>query len=101
MNQAEMNREIGRRLKSVREYRMLTQRQVAKTLNFQQQVVSQYEQGKRNISIGLLMKFCEILNVPLGYFDIREEFVIKNVEKHPESPEHRYFSSKFGHRVSL
>ncbi len=93
----EMSIEIGRRLKVIREYRHMKQNDVAAALNTKQQVISQYEKGKRNITIALLMKFCNVLNVDLACFDPRRELVIwepKTVLKYPGTVEEFFTKSE-------
>lgn len=79
----EISKVVGLRLKAIRELRKMSQKEVAEKMHFAQQIVSQYEAGKRNISIGLLLKFCAVLQADLALFDPRREFVfeLKSIDK--------------------
>ena len=46
------------RIKALREDRDITQRNLAKYLNIAQNTYSQYENGKREIPISVLVKLC-------------------------------------------
>lgn len=89
-----MNRNIdietGLRLKAIREYRNMTQKDVAAGLGCPQSMICQYEKGRRAISLPLLLRFCEVLKVDLGCFDTRKNLCIiesQSVTKHPQSSE--------------
>ncbi|MDE5984974.1 MAG: helix-turn-helix domain-containing protein [Eubacterium sp.] len=55
------------RLKDIREDSDITQKQVAEYLNIQQNTYSQYENGKRDISVELLSKLADYYNVSVDY----------------------------------
>ena len=55
------------RLKELREENNLTQTQVAELLNVKQNTYSQYENGKRQLSIDLLIKLAKFYKVSTDY----------------------------------
>ncbi len=58
---------IGERLKSLRQERGLTQREVAETLNMSKPIVSQYESDQRTPSLGKLISFSRFYKASLDY----------------------------------
>jgi len=59
---------VGRRLKSAREARALTQTQLATAVGLVFQNIQKYESGAVRISAGRLYQFAKILRTPLSYF---------------------------------
>ena len=55
------------RLKDLREDRDLTQGTIAEFLNIKQNTYSQYENGRRQIPIELLIKLADYYNVSVDY----------------------------------
>ena len=55
------------RLKELREENNLTQTQVAEFLNVKQNTYSQYENGKRQLSIDMLIKLAKFYKVSTDY----------------------------------
>lgn len=55
------------RLKEIREDKQLSQSEVAKLLNVKQNTYSQYETGKRQISIAMLVQLAEFYDVSVDY----------------------------------
>ena len=55
------------RIKALREDRDITQRNLAKYLNIAQNTYSQYENGKREIPISVLVKLCQYFEVSADY----------------------------------
>lgn len=62
------DREIGQRLKNLRQLRKVTQQQLASRLNLTFQQIQKYETGANRISAGRLMLVAAELNFPLSYF---------------------------------
>lgn len=60
--------EIGNKIKSAREQRGLTQKELGIALNCSEQAIGNYEAGRRKISIEDLEKIAKILNKPISYF---------------------------------
>lgn len=61
-------KEIGRRLKEVRELLGLTQKEVAEKLGISQAYIALIEKGEREISLSMLFKLAEIYHRPVDYF---------------------------------
>ena len=59
--------EFGRRLKKMRKERGLTQEELAEALNISTPHLGNIEIGKRGISIKLLIKVSDVLNVPVDF----------------------------------
>ena len=65
---------IGRKIKEVREFVGLSQRQLAETIGFETSTaISLIESGERRVSISDLEKIAEVLNKNVGYFLGQEE----------------------------
>lgn len=62
------------RLKELRESREIKQQVVAKHLNIAQNTYSQYENGKRDMPISMLIKICK-------YYDISADYVLGLTDK--------------------
>ena len=56
-----------RRLRSLRENKNLTQKQIAEHLNMSQTGYSQYETGKNDIPTDILIKLSNFYKVPIDY----------------------------------
>ena len=56
-----------RRIRDLREDRDLTQKQLAKELNFSQQVYSNYELGQRDIPTDILIRLSMFYKVSVDY----------------------------------
>ena len=68
-----ISREIGSKIKLLREQSGLTQKDLAKKLNISQQIISRIEKGKQNVSVETLSSICAALGVPftaekLGFY---------------------------------
>jgi len=63
----EVYRKIGQRLQSLRKQRGFTQEQVAKYLGITQNQLSYYENGKREISVDLLLKLARLYGCDYNY----------------------------------
>jgi repressor LexA len=61
-------KELGVRIKRAREQRGLSQEDFAQLIKRDQRAVSEYENGKRRISVTELPTFARVLNVPLLFF---------------------------------
>lgn len=64
--------DIGRKLRTLRKGRKLTQQDVADRLGLVRATVSNYEVGKRTPHLSLLKKFAEFYGVTLDYFGVSE-----------------------------
>lgn len=66
------------RLREIREDRQLSQRQLAEILNVKQNTYSQYETGKRQIPVAMLITLANYYNVSVDYLlcltDIDEKY---------------------------
>lgn len=80
VNMFNIKKNFGKRLKSIRLARGLTQEQLAEAMGMQATSISYIENGKNFLSFTKLSKLCEILNIEptqLFIFDRRDE---KNVD---------------------
>ncbi|MBZ0285238.1 MAG: helix-turn-helix transcriptional regulator [Anaerolineae bacterium] len=59
---------LGERIRIARERRGLSQEEFAARISRDQRAVSEYEHGKRRISVNELPLFAVVLDVPLMYF---------------------------------
>ena len=66
MSNATIQIEIGKRLRKLRKQANLSQQEVGKKLNLTSQAIANYENGKRDISSSMLLKFSKIYNVPIS-----------------------------------
>ena len=55
------------RIKGLRDDRDITQSEIAKYLNVAQNTYSQYESGKRELPVGVLIKLCRYYQVSSDY----------------------------------
>ena len=61
-------------LKSIRKQRKLSQQKVEMELNISREPLSHYENGRREPSIGMLIKMSDYFNVSIDYLIRGEEF---------------------------
>lgn len=61
-------------LKNIRKERNLNQLKVAMDLNISREALSYYENGKREPSLGLLVRMSDYFNVSINYLITGEEF---------------------------
>lgn len=59
---------LGKKLKKAREYRGLSQEDLANQTNFKQASISYFESGKRRISVENLIEFSRVLKIKPTYF---------------------------------
>ena len=64
-------------LKNIRKQRNLNQQKVALDLNISREILSYYENGKREPSLAMLNKMSEYFNVSIDYLINAKEFVKK------------------------
>lgn len=57
---------LGRRLRQVREQRRLARRTVAKAVGVSPQQIEKYESGLTRVAIGRLLRFADVLDVPIS-----------------------------------
>lgn len=71
----DFNENIGYRLRVAREQKDIKGSTVARKLGFTNAYLSQMENGKRNVSLQNLIKFCELYEKDVVYFlqDIEEK----------------------------
>ena len=62
--------DIGRKLRTLRKGKKLTQKDVADRLGLVRATVSNYEVGKRTPHLSLLKRFAEFYGVTLDYFGV-------------------------------
>ena len=67
--------DLAKRLKTYRNFKHLTQKDVAAHLNVPHSAISDIENGKRNISIDILERVCNKLGVKISEFFIEVERV--------------------------
>ena len=60
------SKEIGKKIKSIRQSQGLSREQLAEKLNVTKYAIINYEQGQRGASIKILNKIAEALGVPLN-----------------------------------
>lgn len=58
--------ELGNNLRRYRKEAKLSQSEVGKKLNLTSQAVANYENGKRDVSSSMLLKFAELYNIPVA-----------------------------------
>lgn len=61
------------RLRDLREDNDITQNQIALMLNIKQNTYSQYENGKREVTINILWKLADFYDVSIDYLVGREK----------------------------
>ncbi len=61
-------REIGSRLREVREYLNISQQQVSERTGIPRPSISAIENGKRRVEVGELEKLAGLYGYPVGYF---------------------------------
>ena len=59
---------VGVRLKEARLERNLTQKDLAKLLNYERSYITLLENGKRSLEINKLESFANVLNKSISYF---------------------------------
>lgn len=62
-------------LQKVRRHKQLNQQKVAMDLNISREALSHYENGRREPSLGMLIKMSAYFNVSIHYLITGEEFV--------------------------
>jgi transcriptional regulator with XRE-family HTH domain len=68
MNEIELKRLIGNRLKTARETTVYNQQDIAEMLGIERVSYSHIEAGRNLIRVDHLIKLCEIFNRPVNYF---------------------------------
>jgi len=83
--------QLGQRIRQARERLSLSQEQLAELVNKDQTAVSEYENGKRKVSITELPLLANVLDVPIGYFfgeditpDDLDQLLLKEFHRLPE-----------------
>lgn len=65
-----MTKEIGSKLKQLRQSKKLTQEEVAARVNITRSTVSNYERGRRTPHLKDLQKLADVFSVGLDYFGV-------------------------------
>jgi repressor LexA len=60
--------DLGKRIRQAREQKGLSQEELAAHVSRDQRAISEYENGKRRLSVTDLPTFASVLDVPLMYF---------------------------------
>lgn len=74
------SKDLGTRLKMIRIFSEIKQKDLANKLNVPASLLSLYEQGKRDPSIKFLNSFCEHFDMSLSQFFAYQTSKEKNVE---------------------
>ena len=80
---------FGRRLRSARIARKITQQQISEMTNIALRTYQCYEQGTRYPSYELLVMYADILNVPIDWLLGRDDYLRSlgvSVDVSPEGP---------------
>lgn len=89
-------KEVGERIKKLRENNNLTQKELANALGITQSALSKYEKGERLIKLQFIKRLSE-------YFGVTEDEIIGKKEKAYSLPTHRgyeaYHIHKNPHRI--
>ena len=64
---------LGEKIKQIRISRGLTQQHLANELGVARNTISQWENNERNISADQLIRYAQIVKVPLDFFDNKSE----------------------------
>ena len=64
---------LGEKIKQIRISRGLTQQHIANELGVARNTISQWENNERNISADQLIRYAQIVKVPLDFFDNKSE----------------------------
>jgi len=57
---------IGMKIKEIREDKNISQQDLAAACNFEKSNMSRIEAGRTNLTIGTLLKICDVLNIKLN-----------------------------------
>ena len=73
MDEKDLSKQIGNRLKILRHFLNLTQLDFAKQINRTQREVSTWENGKKLMPLFILFTIKQLYDVPIGYFDPEDD----------------------------
>ena len=76
-----MENEIGKKIRTLRKTRGLTQEQLAEKLNVKRATISNYEIGRRSPHIKELGEIARVLGVGLDYFGVGDNSVLDFVAR--------------------
>lgn len=62
-NEKNIVKEVGERIKLIRDYYGLSQKDFASEFNVKQRVYSYYESGEREPSLAIISQICDVFNV--------------------------------------
>ncbi len=65
MDKQQVLREIGGKIREIRGEKGVTQQDLAAGCNFEKSNMSRIEAGRSNLTIGTLLKICEVLEIKL------------------------------------
>lgn len=72
-NMSEFYKNVGDRVRSLRQERNLTREEFAEMIDISSKYVYEIEKGSKNFSIGILFRMCKALNIPSSIlFDEKE-----------------------------
>ncbi len=64
---------LGKKIRSFRKYKKITQRELALKLKISHQQLHKYETGENKISSSKLFMICNVLQVEINYFFLENE----------------------------
>ena len=67
------NKNIGRKLKELRQLRGWRQYEVADKIGMSRPAISNIEAGKRSLTLSTLKRFCELYEIDISYFGIETD----------------------------
>ena len=74
----------GERLRELRENKNLTQKQLAKILNTDQQAISRYEREQIDLSTNFILKVCD-------YFGVTADYLLGRTDYYSRSERNGFF----------
>lgn len=114
INDAQLYRELGRRLKDFREYpregrRKLTQAELATAVGLERTSISNIEKGVQKLPLHVLYRFCEVLGADVEAIlpsvselqDVRAELITQHVVMNGKSHEATPLMAKALDNLSL
>jgi|SRR5690625_1852268 len=81
MNEKELRKEIGKRLKKFRVNKGLTQKELGKRVGVQNNTISAYERGAASLDQDMLFKLSNILDVKVDDFFPEKHYKTDELEK--------------------
>lgn len=94
---SERDIQVGLRLKKIRLYRRMTQKELADKLKISQTAIALWESGSRSLSLDAIDDISQILNVSAGYLLFGEKDVNDIVPSEEQSNNSRSISTLAAH----